>query len=144
MNPPNKDIPGKPSGNINVQRGVRFAVRMPRESSEFLSKVIHEETVNTDKFDAKMRLTFATHLLGYVADADLYHKVNKKSLTRIKEMPLKKAVKLAVRNPEGGVRYLAAIVYEELVLVQKYSMTDVIKFTTSFLGNVLRELKESK
>lgn len=128
---------------LPLRKSIRYAMRHPRRSSQIFSRMIHRETMRNVEFNTRMRLEFVVHMLKYMVKSDLMNKVDRKSLQRIGNFSLEKAIRLALRSKDHGVRNFAALVYEELVLIQGYSMGDVLGFVNNFLANVLRELKES-
>jgi len=133
--------PNKAGSGFSLKRGIQFAFRHPKESAAFLSKMLYSETQYHKKFSTKMRLSLASHLLGYIVNPD-FGEFDRNVLEKMKLLPLQKAVKIAVRFPGKGMKLLAAITYEELAVGQRYSSSEIISFVGKFLGFALSQLKK--
>ncbi len=131
---------GRPP-EMNVGKGMHFVARHPRESALFLSRMLYEQTKADGRFTMKMWLSVASHIIEYTARSPAEVFNDEKIIRRVKKLPLKKAVRLALRFPEKGTRIVAAVIYEELSNVQHYSKADIIVFVNMFIGLILEDLK---
>ena len=140
--PAEQDDQGKKKREVNLERGLRFTIKHPRHAAALLSRAFDTETRYHIKFGPEMRLSLARHLMDYVANPEFKRDFSEKTIAKIKQYPLSKTIRLAIRYPKRGIQMLAVMLYDELKNVQKFPDGEVITFVSSLLDYALEEFKE--
>ena len=116
----------------------------PKHAIELLSRTFYVKTRFYKEFDAKMRLALAAHLLGCVNAPELEPVFSLEKLDMIRSYSLARIIKYAVQYPKNGLQIFAAVLYEELKRVQKFTEVEILSFVSNLVGYILIELKQCK
>ena len=132
----------KRNKEVSFERGLQFTIKHPKHAAALLSRAFDTETRYHIKFGPEMRLSLARHLMDYVANPDFERDFDEKTIKKIKQYPLSKTIRLAIRYPKRGIQMLAVMLYDELKNVQQLPDVEVISFVSSLLDYALEEFKE--
>jgi hypothetical protein len=128
-------------GRLSVQRVVQVAARYPSDAARILSRNFFDLLNGCRRFDAKLKLTFADHLLQSLHDEAIEQEVDERVLARLSRMSLQRAVRLAAHYPEEGMKLLAVMVFRELRDRQGLDRMGLIAFVNGFLDSFLSEMR---
>jgi len=131
-------------GELSVGRSVRLTARYPADAARLLSRNFFAVLGSHRGFDAKLMLTFADHLLQNVCSGSIDQPEDEQFLARVSAIPLRRAVRMAARHPEKGMKVLAAIVSKELREHQGLDQLGVVDFVNGFLDSFLGEMKAER
>ena len=118
-----------------------MASRYPADAARLLSRHFFDVLKSDRGFDAKLMLTFADCLLQSVHNRSINQPEDEELLARVSGMPIRRAVRMAARYPEKGMKLLAALVSKELREHQGLDEFGVIDFVNGFLDSFLGEMK---
>jgi hypothetical protein len=131
----NKAIFDIMSNEISVGNGLKIAVRHPTSGAAILaatlSKLMKEEAWINDEYKLKLCILFVENLIDGSVEKSIDHSILKK----LKKKSFPEGLKLLKKRPKEGLKYLLAIIMEELRHRQNFNEKDQYKFYEELLKN---------
>jgi len=114
---------------------LKIAVRHPTSGAAILavtlSKLIKEETWINDEYKLKLCILFVENLIDGSVERSIDHGI----MGKLKRKTFPEGLKLLKKRPTEGLKYLLAIIMEELRHRQNFNEREQYKFYEELLKN---------
>jgi hypothetical protein len=129
------------SKQISVENGLRIAMRHPRAGAPILAKtlasVLNDQKWITKELKFKLCAMFVENLIDGGVEKSVDHDI----LEKIKRKPFPEALKIMRKRPETGLKYMIAIIMEELRNRQRLDLEGQSAFYEELLASFFPEIK---
>jgi hypothetical protein len=128
----------------SILKGIHIALRHPYYGAKLLAQTLHGALSEEHWLTRELKVQFCIELIKCFIDPALEPSLDRKLLERIQKRSLLKGIKLLKRNPDTGIKLLAALVASELNDSQKFSLTAQRIFFEELSGCFFPELTTSE
>lgn len=131
------------NSNISVKNSFKIAVRHPGAGAELLAKTIADILIGEDWITDEFKLKFCIMFVDNLIDQHIEKSVDRKILEKVKKLPFTEGLKLMKHRPEQGMKFMLAIIMEELRNHQGFSEKEQFLFYEKLLSSFFPEFKVS-
>ncbi len=128
---------------VSIGNGVRIAMRHPRSGARILAKTLalalNDEKWITREFKFKFCAMFVENLI----DGSVERSIDATLLEKVRRRPFREGIALLRKRPETGMRFMLAIIMEELRERQKLDDAGQREFYEELLANFFPEFHVS-
>jgi hypothetical protein len=118
-------------------------MRHPRAGARLLAKTLASAINDEEWITDELKFKFCAMFVDNLMDGEIERSVDKKILEKIKGQTFQEGLRLMRKRPETGLRYMLAIVMEELRHHQGFGEEEHKAFYEELLANFFPQFKVS-
>jgi len=129
--------------SLTVKDGIKIAVTHPSKGAAILARTVASELEKESWLNDEFKLKFCIMFVDNLIDGSVEKSIDPKILKKIRTRSFTYGLKLLRKRPAEGMKYMLAIIMEELRHRQGFSSEDQFLFYESLLKSFFPEKKIS-
>jgi hypothetical protein len=131
------------NNRITVKRGIKIAVRHPEKGAEIIAKTLADTLIGEDWITDEFKLKFCIMFVDNLIDGNIEKSIDRKLLEKVKDRTFIEGIRLMKHRPRQGMKFMVAIIMDELRNHQGFSEKEQFIFYENLLQSFFPELKVS-
>ena len=128
---------------VSVKSGLKIAVTHPKHGAAILASAI-ASAIGSEKWITRdLKLKFCILFIENLIDGSIEKNISRKILTKVQDASFHDGIRLMKRYPEEGMKYLVALIMEELKIKQGFNEEAQVAFYEELLSSFFPELSMS-
>ena len=128
---------------VSVGNGVKIGMRHPRSGARILAKTLASALNGEEWITREFKFKFCAMFVENLIDGSVERSVDPKLLEKVKRRSFGEGILLMRKRPEMGMRFMLAIVMQELRECQGLDDAGQHEFYEELLANFFPEFKVS-